>query len=678
MITRFPRRALQKTPVDYTHGICYLCNGINNYDEEGIVQPTLKCFDCHRLAHAACTNLSDLSLDFARTYNWQCNNCKTCETCHEKTDESKMLICSTCDRSLHVGCCSGMKSIPRGDWHCNVCSSMPSPSSIHSNASSPLTNKSGTTSKPTSISHDPPLTPISDNHITKRARKNRTSETQRTVRSSRLSARRDSNHTKGSSSATLSTTENETEISGPSPTSTSTPPPPRSTLKRRQSKSTSSNTTESTRSTKIILPPLKKSNVNKRKRGGGDDTTKAIPSETTITTPKAQDKDYFTTFGHQISKSESSTVRGTPSKLDKELFEKARLKSVKGINKSIGSKQQSKSTGGRGDSHWSAALDLPKISQIRFGDYLIDTWYVAPYPEEYSQHPILYICEYCMKYMKSKYVAGRHKANCPVSHPPGDEIYRDGVISIFEVDGRKNKIYCQNLCLLAKMFLDHKTLYYDVEPFLFYIMTEVDEHGCHFVGYFSKEKRSSMNYNVSCILTMPIHQRKGYGQYLIDFSYLLSKQEGRTGSPERPLSDLGLLSYRSYWKNVIFRQLQNQSDPISIEEISTKTSMTPDDVISTLQLHNMISSTTSDQEKSTATTPSSTSTSSQPYELHINLETINAHINKMDKRQLPRVNPSKLTWTPFALSRDRLAVLMGQQTIKNGEEHLDVDITGED
>ena len=36
------------------------------------------------------------------------------------------------------------------------------------------------------------------------------------------------------------------------------------------------------------------------------------------------------------------------------------------------------------------------------------------------------------------------------------------------------------------MFLDHKTLYYDVEPFLFYIMTEFDEKGCHFVGYFSK------------------------------------------------------------------------------------------------------------------------------------------------------------------------------------------------
>lgn len=30
------------------------------------------------------------------------------------------------------------------------------------------------------------------------------------------------------------------------------------------------------------------------------------------------------------------------------------------------------------------------------------------------------------------------------------------------MDGKQNKLYCQNLCLLAKLFLDHKTLYYDV------------------------------------------------------------------------------------------------------------------------------------------------------------------------------------------------------------------------
>lgn len=107
---------------------------------------------------------------------------------------------------------------------------------------------------------------------------------------------------------------------------------------------------------------------------------------------------------------------------------------------------------------------------------------------------------------------------CTLRHPPGNEIYRKDTISFFEIDGRKNKIYAQNLCLLAKLFLDHKTLYYDTDPFMFYVMTEYDDVGFHIVGYFSKEKESTEDYNVACILTMPPYQRKGYGRLLIEFS----------------------------------------------------------------------------------------------------------------------------------------------------------------
>jgi histone acetyltransferase SAS3 len=122
-----------------------------------------------------------------------------------------------------------------------------------------------------------------------------------------------------------------------------------------------------------------------------------------------------------------------------------------------------------------------------------------------------------------------------------------------------------------------------VEPFLFYVMTENDNYGCHFVVFFSIEKRPSSLNNVSCILVLPIHMRKGYGQYLIEFSYLLTRVERKTGSPEKPLSDMGLVSYRKYWRLVLCEELLQQKGPISISAISDRTGMTPDDIVSALE-----------------------------------------------------------------------------------------------
>ncbi|VIO87826.1 MOZ/SAS family protein [Brugia malayi] len=230
---------------------------------------------------------------------------------------------------------------------------------------------------------------------------------------------------------------------------------------------------------------------------------------------------------------------------------------------------------------------------IRIGNFEIETWYSAPYPAEYAQLSILYLCEYCMKYMKSLEMRQRHSERCQLRHPPGNEIYRKDSVSVFEVDGYCSRIYCQNICLLAKLFLDHKTLYYDVEPFLFYVVTKNDNSGCHFVGYFSKEKYSAQKYNLSCIMTLPSYQRQGFGRFLIDFSFLLSRKEGMTGTPERPLSDLGRLSYRSYWQSAICEYLYKTVAPdktkrLTLRGIARGTGISVYDVMETLQSLNLL------------------------------------------------------------------------------------------
>lgn len=184
-------------------------------------------------------------------------------------------------------------------------------------------------------------------------------------------------------------------------------------------------------------------------------------------------------FGRILTEAEADTSKTYPQQADRELFETARQKAEEDWRQ----KQEAQNIDAT-PARAKTAGPPSKIKCINFGNFEIDTWHAAPYPEEYTRNRVLFICEFCLKYMGSDFVAWRHKLKCPARHPPGDEIYRSRIrnpetnklttLSFFEVDGRRNPVYCQNLCLLAKLFLGSKTLYYDVEPFLFYVMTEND------------------------------------------------------------------------------------------------------------------------------------------------------------------------------------------------------------
>jgi len=293
------------------------------------------------------------------------------------------------------------------------------------------------------------------------------------------------------------------------------------------------------------------------------------------------------------------------------------------------------------------APKVKNINVIEYGKFEMDTWYYSPYPEPYASANKLYVCEYTLKYFRKKSTLIRHLAKLEIRHPPGDEIYRspppppgspagytggavcDPPISMFEVDGKKAKVYCQNLCLLSKLFLDHKTLYYDVDPFMFYVMCERDSSGYHMVGYFSKEKSCAEEYNLACILTLPAYQRKGYGKLLIAFAYELSRREGRIGTPERPLSDLGQVSFRSYWTRVLLESLRNVKGDVSIREISEQTMIMGRDIVDTLQGLGLIK-----YWKGT-------------HLIHADPKIVAEHYAKYANTKVVEVDPASLHWQPL-------------------------------
>jgi histone acetyltransferase MYST1 len=71
---------------------------------------------------------------------------------------------------------------------------------------------------------------------------------------------------------------------------------------------------------------------------------------------------------------------------------------------------------------------MKNVNLIELGKFEIDTWYFSPYPEEFSHVDKLYLCEFCLKYMKKKSTLVRHKNKCRLRHPPGNEIVRVGVV----------------------------------------------------------------------------------------------------------------------------------------------------------------------------------------------------------------------------------------------------------
>ena len=274
-----------------------------------------------------------------------------------------------------------------------------------------------------------------------------------------------------------------------------------------------------------------------------------------------------------------------------------------------------------------AATKVKNVEQIELGRHTMDVWYFSPLPPEFAGHKKLYFCEYDLAYFVSRDDLMRHVQKVRIQHPPGNEIYRNNGVSMWELDGDESNDFCRNLCSLAKMFLDHKSVDCCINDFMFYVMTEVDERGAHVCGYFSKEKNPQRKNNLSCILCIPAYQRRGYGKFLVSFSYELSKIENQVGTPEKPLSDMGQVTYESHWARAICGILKTHQGPLSVKNISDMTMFTESDIIDTLKRLDLIKY-----------------VKGQPV-LSAPMDVLDEHLRKAGSAGLP-VDPRKIVWTP--------------------------------
>ncbi|XP_069719541.1 histone acetyltransferase KAT6B isoform X3 [Phaenicophaeus curvirostris] len=596
--------------------ICSFCLGTKESNREKKPEELLSCADCGSSGHPSCLKFCPELTSNVKALRWQCIECKTCSACRiQGKNADNMLFCDSCDRGFHMECCDPpLSRMPKGMWICQVCRPKKKGRKLlHEKAAQIRRRYAKPIGRPKNKLKQRMLSVTSDegsvNAFTGRGSPGRGQKTKvcTTPSSGHAASVKDS-------SSRLPVTD---------------PTRPGATTKI------------TTTSTYISASTLK---VNKKTKGLIDGLTKFFTPSPDGRRSRGEIIDFSKHYRprKKVSQKQSCTslVLATDTEIklsikqentdvylvgskdnvtqeDLEVFKQARELSLE----KIGCKNTGE-TGGR----------YPAV--IEFGKYEIQTWYSSPYPQEYARLPKLYLCEFCLKYMKSKNILLRHSKKCGWFHPPANEIYRRNDLSVFEVDGNVSKIYCQNLCLLAKLFLDHKTLYYDVEPFLFYVLTKNDEKGCHLVGYFSKEKLCQQKYNVSCIMIMPQYQRQGFGRFLIDFSYLLSRREGQAGSPEKPLSDLGRLSYLAYWKSVILEYLNcHHEKQISIKGMSRATGMCPHDIATTLQQHSMI-----DKRE-------------DRFVIIRREKLISSHMEKLKAN--PRINevdPESLRWTPLLVS----------------------------
>ncbi|EMG51135.1 SAS2 Histone acetyltransferase SAS2 [Candida maltosa Xu316] len=212
----------------------------------------------------------------------------------------------------------------------------------------------------------------------------------------------------------------------------------------------------------------------------------------------------------------------------------------------------------------------------------------------------LFVCEYCFKYTSNQPELNQHIMKCQYNRRRpniGKLLYRDDTTGyiIREVRGFQNPMFCQSLCLFGKLFLDDKSVYYNIDHFNFYIVYGRDNKVDNYIpmGFFSKEILSYDNdNNLACICIFPPFQRRHLGSLLIEFSYKLAAVtpgQFQCSGPEFPLSPYGKVTYLKFWSKKIAVKLHNmKTDEFTLHNLSKETKFRKEDILLTLEYMHLL------------------------------------------------------------------------------------------
>lgn len=115
----------------------------------------------------------------------------------------------------------------------------------------------------------------------------------------------------------------------------------------------------------------------------------------------------------------------------------------------------------------------------------------------------------------------------------------------------------------------------------------------------------------------------------------MSKEEGQPGTPEKPLSDLGRVSYHAYWKSVVLEHLNKHRDgKLKLTDISKESGMYCHDVATALQLLGFVRQETTDKGEQSV--------------LSIDWKKVDAHAERVkNSKTRIYIDPECLRWTPL-------------------------------